>query len=428
MKGIKKFWHSLGPGLIASAADNDASTITTTAIAGAKFGLATLWTAVFTLPFMIIVQRMSGRIGLISGRGLAANMRRYYPKPLLLGISLVFLAANIINIGADMSAMGTVLQLVIPASPLLLAGLLSGAIIFLLIFLSYREVAEALKWIAVVMFAYVISAFMVSQPWGEILKHTFIPTNLWHNKEYVKIILAILGTTVSPYIFFWQAAEAVEEERLHRTHHVSDMIPDIKPHGEYRTKELKSEEVGAMYKDVKYGMVFSNLVTYFIILLAAATFHKHGVTSIGNLDDIASTLTPLAGPYANILFMIGIIASGMLAIPVLAGSAAYVIAEVFGWKEGLDRRFGRAKEFYIVMIAATLLGFLIPLLHLDPVNILFNTALLFGIISPAIVALIIHMANNPKIMGKFTSRWWSNAIAYLLVIIMTASVIFGLIL
>ncbi len=421
---LKKFWHSLGPGLIASAADNDASTITTTAIAGAKFGLATLWTALFTLPFMIIVQRMAGRIGLISGRGMAANMRRYYPRPVLAIVATVFVIANIINIGADMSAMGTALGLIIPISPMILGGAISGIIILVLIFLSYREVAEYLKWIAIVMFAYVISAFLVEQPWRDILRHTFIPGNLWHNKEYIKMILAILGTTVSPYIFFWQAAEAVEEERAHRNHHPSDMIPDIKPHGEYRTVEMKSEEVGAMYKDVKYGMVFSNLVTYFIILLAASTFFRHGITDITNLDDIATTLQPLAGRFANVLFMVGIIASGMLAIPVLAGSSAYVLAEAFGWKEGLDRRFGRAKEFYIIMIVSTVLGFLIPLMHLDPIDILFNTALLFGIISPVIVMLIIHMANNPKIMGSFTSRWWTNLIAYTLVIIMAASIIF----
>ncbi len=428
MQKLKKFWHSLGPGLIASAADNDASTITTTAIAGAKFGLATLWTAVFTLPFMIIVQRMSGRIGLISGRGLGANMKKFYPRPVLLGVVFIFVIANIVNIGADMSAMGTALELIIPLSPVLLAGMISGTIILLLIFLSYRQVAEYLKWIAIAMFAYVISALLVHQPWREVLIRTVVPENLWHNKEYIKILLAILGTTISPYIFFWQASEAVEEERMHRNHHPSDMIPDIQPHGEYRTVAMKSEEVGAMYKDVKYGMVFSNLVTYFIILLAAGTFFRNGITNIANLDDIATTLQPLAGSFANILFMIGIIASGMLAIPVLAGSSAYLIAETFGWKEGLDRRFGRAKEFYVVMILATMLGFLIPVLNLNPVNILYNTALLFGIISPVMVGLIMHMANNRKIMGSFTSRWWSNLIACLLIIIMVASIIFSFLL
>ena len=418
MASLKSFWKSLGPGLITGAADDDPSGIATYSIAGAKFGLATLWTVVVTLPFMVVIQRMSGRIGLVSGKGLAGNMKKHYPAWILFIITAMILLANIVNIGADISAMAASIELLVPIPAILLCALISGTVILLLIFLSYRQIAHYLKWIAIVLFSYIFAALLVHQPWHEIAYRAVVPPWRW-DRQYIELIVAIFGTTISPYLFFWQASEAVEEKRVKQG---TDMIPDVQP-AQKRPRFIIRNEVGLMYKDVYYGMIFSNLITFFIILLASSTLNAHGFHSVGSVGEIAQLLRPLAGPYANALFLIGILASGILAIPVLAGSAAYAIAEMFGWKDGFENNFGKAKQFYIVIILATLLGLAIPALSLDPVNILYYTAVIFGAISPIIIAMVIHMANNPDIMGKNTSRLSSNILAYILLIVMTISVL-----
>jgi len=421
---LKKFWSSLGPGLITGAADDDPSGIAVYAIAGAKFGLATLWTVIVTLPFMIVIQRMAGRIGLVSGKGLAGNIKKHYPAWLLFTITFLIVAATIINIGADISGMAAALNLLVPVPPILLSVLISGVIIMLLIFLSYRQIAKYLKWVAIVMFSYVIAAFLVVEPWREIFYRTFIP-KLIYSKDYLAIIVALFGTTISPYLFFWQASEEVEEERLHNSTVITEagMIPTTGPHGRHRSKNIIKNEIGSMYKDVYYGMSFSNIITFFIIILSASTLFKNGFTNVTSIEEITQILKPLAGVYANLLFLIGFVASGILAIPILAGSAAYALAEMFGWKDGFDNNFGRAKQFYIIIIAATLLGLLIPVLGFNPIQILFYTAIIFGAISPLLIAMVIHMANNPKIMGAYTSRLSSNILAYILLILMSVSVI-----
>ncbi len=420
---LKKFWKSLGPGLITGAADDDPSSIAVFSIAGAQFGLGMLWTALASLPFMIVIQRMAGRIGLISGKGLAGNMKRHYPAWILIVITIAILAANVINIGADISAMAAAIELLFPVPAFFLSAVISGTIILLLIFLSYRQIAHYLKWVALILFSYIFAAFLVHQPWREILIKTIIPPFHW-DRSYLAMLVAIFGTTISPYLFFWQASEAVEEERMHRDkHNISDMIPDVKPHGPHRSGIIIKNEVSGMYKDIYFGMVFSNLITFFIIILSAATLHTNGFTNVSSIEQIAEMLQPLAGQYAKILFLVGILASGILAIPVLAGSAAYALAEVFGWKDGFDNNFGKAKQFYVVIILATLLGLAIPIFHLQPVKILYYTAVIFGVISPVLIAMVIHMANNPKIMGAYTSRLWSNIIAYILLIIMSASIL-----
>lgn len=418
MASLKSFWKSLGPGLITGAADDDPSGIATYSIAGAKFGLATLWTVIVMLPFMVVIQRMSGRIGLVSGRGLAGNMKKHYPKWILLIVTLIILLANIINIGADISAMAASIQLLVPIPAMLLCALISATIILLLIFLSYRQIAHYLKWIAIILFAYIFAALLVHEPWRQIAYRSIVPPWRW-DKGYITILVAIFGTTISPYLFFWQASEAVEEKRVSQG---IDMIPDVQP-AQKRPRFIIRNEVGRMYKDVYYGMIFSNLITFFVIMLASTTLNGHGFYNVSSVGEIAQLLRPLAGPYANALFLIGIMASGILAIPVLAGSAAYAIAEMFGWKDGFENNFGKAKQFYIVIILSTLLGLAIPALHLDPVNILYYTAVIFGAVSPFIIALVIHMANNPAIMGKNTSRLHSNILAYILLIVMSVSVI-----
>lgn len=425
MGKLRKFWRGLGPGLVVGAADDDVSGITIYALAGAKFGLAMLWTVLATLPFMIVIQRMCGRIGLISGKGLAANMKKHYPKWILFVVTIAILIANIVNIGADISGMAAAIHLISPVPPMLMSAFLSFIIIFLLIFLSYRQIAHYLKWVALVMLAYVVAAFLVTEPWRLITYRLFVPD--WSNsKAYLAMLIAVFGTTISPYLFFWQAAEKVEERTVTKEGG-DDMLPSVVP-SKNAPKYIIRNEVGAMYKDIYYGMIFSNILTFFIIILASATLHAHGFTHVTSISEIASILKPLAGNYANLLFLVGIVASGVLAIPVLAGSAAYALAETFNWREGFENHFGKAKQFYIVIIVATLLGLLIPVFHLDAINILYYTGVIFGAISPIIIGVVIHMANNPKIMGQYTSRHWSNVIAYGLLIIMTLSIIFGLIL
>jgi len=438
---LRNFWRQLGPGLITGAVDDDPSSIVTYAIAGAKLGLAALWTALFTLPFMIIIQRMAGRIGLISGRGLAGNMKKHYPKWILLIIAVLIVGTNIINIGADISAMSASINLLVPQiSPIFFSALIPLVLVALLILLPYHKTANYLKWIALVMFSYVIAAFFVRLDWSQILYRTVIP-QIVHSKDYLMIIVAIFGTTISPYLFFWQASGAVEEELLHQYPPKKDsprlasqrsgfgeagggvMIPGVEPHVKHRSTYIIKNEISAMYKDVRYGMVFSNLLTFFIITLCAFTLFKTGSINVNTVREIASALKPLAGPYSNFLFLLGILAAGTLAIPVLAGSASYALSEMFGWRWGFYNNFHRAKQFYIVIIIATLLGIAIPALNLHPVQILVWTAVLCGLISPPLILLLIHMANNPKIMGQYTSRLHSNIIAYLLFLIMTGSII-----
>lgn len=430
MDRLRKLWHQLGPGLITGAADDDPSGIATYSITGAKFGLAMLWAVLVTLPFMIIIQRMAGRIGLISGRGLAGNMKKHYPLWILGVIAFLIGAANIINIGADISAMAATANVLLPKlSPLLFSALISGAIILLLIFLSYRQIASYLKWVALVLFAYVLAVFLVKQDWHTILYRTVVP-QIVLSKEYLLMVVAFFGTTISPYLFFWQASEEVEEEAMHRRMQDGSvpMIPSVEPHGAHRSTRIIKNEISSMYKDVGYGMVFSNLITFFIIILTASTLFRSGQTNMSTVEQVASALRPLAGQYANLLFLIGIFAAGILAIPVLAGSAAYALTELFGWRFGFDQKFTKAKQFYMIIIVATLLGIAIPFFHLQPVQILFYTAVIFGAILPPLILLVIHMANNPKIMGRYTSRTYSNIIAYALFLIMSASLVLSAVL
>jgi len=424
--GIKKFWRQLGPGLVTGAADDDPAGIVTYAIAGAKLGLAALWTALFTIPFMVITQRMAGRIGLISGKGLAGNMKKHYAKWILVIIAVSMVGANIINIGADISAMSASITLLAPqVSPVLFSALIPLAIIVLLILLPYHKMVNYLKWVAIVMFSYVFAALFVHLNWLEILRKTFIP-QIIYTKDYLMIIVAVFGTTISPYLFFWEASGAVEEELIHQSSEEKEggeMIPGIEPHIKHRSKTIIKNEITAMYKDVRYGMIFSNLITYFIIALCAFTLFKAGMFNISSVEEVASVLKPMAGPYSNFLFLIGILAAGTLAIPVLAGSASYALSEMFGWNWGFMNTFHRAKQFYLVIIIATIFGIAIPIFNLHPVEMLFLSAVIYGVVSPPMILLLIHMANNPKIMGQYISRPHSNIIAYILFLIMAASIV-----
>lgn len=399
---LRKLWKSIGPGLITGASDDEPSAIATYTIAGAKFGYSMLWVALFSLPLMISIQEMSARIGRISNKGLAGNMKKHYPRWMMISIAILIVGANTINIGADMSGMAQAVAMIAPLPEKLSAIVITLLILSAILIFPYQKIFTIFKWLALTLFGYVFASFTIHQDWPRIFYHLFVPTIVF-SKEYLLILMAFMGTTLSPYLFFWQANQEVEEK----------IIEQCKPGHICRLKPSTPEEMRAMDTDTRIGMTFSNLITFFIITLTAATLFRSGITNIETLRDAAEALKPLAGNYAYFLFTVGILSSGFLAIPVLAGSAAYVIAEVFGWTEGFNKSFTKAKEFYIVIIASTFIGLAIPLLGFHPIKALFYTSLLYAIISPLLIIMVIHMANNRKIMGNYVNSKRLNWFGYI---------------
>ena len=406
----------MGPGLITGASDDEPSGIATYTIAGAKFGLASLWMALFTLPLMIAIQEMSARIGRVSNQGLAGNMKKHYPRWLLFSIAFMIVVVNTINIGADMSGMAQSVALILPFPEKITAIIMTVVILLLTVLLPYQKIFNIFKWLALSLFVYVLAIFTVHENWPEILKNLVVPKILF-TKEFFIMMTAFFGTTIAPYLFFWQANQEVEEKIIHQ----------CKPGRVCHLKPVTDEELNNVRIDTRVGMTFSNLITFCIIILTSSTLFKAGLHNVETLKDAAEALKPIAGEYSYLLFTIGIISSGFLAIPILAGSAAYVIAETFGWSQGLNKTFTKAKEFYGVIIASTLIGLIIPLLGFHPVKALFYTAILYGLISPIVIAMIIHMANNPNIMGQHVNSRGMNLIGRFTLIIMTATAIISLI-
>src|SRR3990167_3709980 len=323
---LKKFWKSIGPGLVTGASDDEPSAIATYSIAGAKFGYSVIWVALFSLPLMISVQEMSARIGRVSNKGLAGNMKKHYPRWMMITIAVLIVGANTINIGADMSGMAQAVAMITPLPERITAIAITLLILGAILIFPYHRIFTIFKWLALTLFAYIFASFTVHQDWPRVFYHLFVPT-ISFTKEYLVVLMAFMGTTLSPYLFFWQANQEVEEK----------IIEQCKPGHVCRLKPSSPEEMRAMDVDTRIGMTFSNLITFFIITLTAATLFKSGITNIDTLRDAADALRPLAGDYAYSLFAIGILSSGFLGIPVLAGSAAYVLAEVFGWS-------GRSEE------------------------------------------------------------------------------------
>ena len=407
---IKKMWKSLGPGLITGASDDEPSAIATYSIAGAKFGLGMLWAALFSLPLMIAVQEMSARIGRVSNLGLAGNMKKHYPKWVMLFISFLIVAVNTINIGADMAGMAQAMTLITPFPEKLTAAIMTFLILLIILVLPYQKIFMIFKWLSLALITYILTAFTIHQNWLQVLYHAVVP-GLQFNKEFFVVLVAFFGTTISPYLYFWQASQEVEEKTLEQ----------CKPGRICRLRPATEKELENLKVDTRIGMGFSNMITFFIILLTASTLFRAGLNNIETLRDAALVLKPLAGEYAYLLFTVGIIGAGFLAIPVLAGSAAYVVAEVFGWSEGLNRSFAKAKEFYGIVIASTIIGLMIPLLGFHPVKALFYTSILYGIISPFLILMVIHMANNKNIMGKHTNGPWLNFFGHIAFWLMAAS-------
>jgi NRAMP (natural resistance-associated macrophage protein)-like metal ion transporter len=382
--------RKLGPGFVSGVADDDPSAIATYSQAGAQFGTSMLWTALLSYPLMAATQEVSARIARVTGRGLAANMRKSCPRPLLHAIVWLILISNIINIGADLAGMGAAMTLFAGQDQYSLFPLAFGVLSLVAqILLPYRRYAAVLKWLSVSIFAYVGIIFFVQIPWTTVLRDTFIP-RLQLDHEYWMMLVAVLGTTVSPYMFFWQAALEVEEQRAE---------PGERPLKAAPRQARRQFE--AIRIDTYLGMGISNVVAFFIILTTALTVHAHGITHIETAAQAAQALKPIAGEAAFLLFALGIVGTGLLAVPALAGSAAYALAEAMQWPASLDRKPGRARGFYFVMAGATLLGIGISLLHINPIQALVVSSIINGVISVPILATMTAMASSRKVMDRF---------------------------
>jgi NRAMP (natural resistance-associated macrophage protein)-like metal ion transporter len=383
---IQKFFGELGPGLITGAADDDPSGIATYSISGASFGYGPLWTALFCFPLMAAVQLMCSRLGMVTGRGLAAVVRRRYSRWVLWGACLLLVVANVINIAADLGGMAEATEMVTGLPSEWLTPAFAVLIVSALFWTSYRFLARVFKWLTLVLFAYVITAFLAHPDWWAVLRATFVPDIRW-SSEYLSVLVGILGTSISPYLFFWQAAQEVEEERADGKNTLA------------KRQGATDAELRRARTDVLVGMFFSNFVMYFIILTTAATLHAHGITKISTAGQAAEALKPLAGKGAYWLFTLGLIGTGMLGVPVLAGSSAYAIAEAMSWGASLDRKPKLAPKFYGVLAVAMVLGVALDRVGLDAVKMLFWAAVANGVLAPPLIVLVVLLTTDRSVMG-----------------------------
>jgi NRAMP (natural resistance-associated macrophage protein)-like metal ion transporter len=406
----KGLWAALGPGLITGASDDDPSGIATYSQVGAQFGFAMCWVMLFTFPLMAAIQEISGRIGRVTGQGIAGNMRQHYSKSLLRAMVGLLLVANIINLGADLGAMGDALTLLIGGSAhLYVVGFAVGCAA-LETFSRYERYVVWLKWSSVFLLAYVATALVVDTPWRLVALDTFIPT-LRLDTDYVVAVVAVLGTTITPYCFFWQSSQEAEDEWI-----------DPLAKAMLDAPEQAKLQIGRIRLDTFVGMGYSNVISLFIIITAAATLNAHGVTNIQTSAQAAEALRPIAGVFAFALFAAGIIGIGLLAVPVLAGSCAYALGEALDWPTGLDRKPLDARAFYGTIVVATLIGIVINFVGLDPVKALFWAAVINGVVAVPLMVVIMIMAMAPKVMGRFTLSRGLCAMGWLCTAVMTAAV------
>jgi NRAMP (natural resistance-associated macrophage protein)-like metal ion transporter len=409
-KQAKAYWHMLGPGLTTGASDDDPAGVVTYSQTGSRYGFQLLWLATLTFPFMAVVQEMCARIGLVTGRGLAANIRLHYPRWVLYTCSVLLFAANSFNIGADLGAMAQATQLLFPNFNFSLVVIVFAVLsVFMQIYFSYGQYAKYLKWLALILFSYIASSLVIGLDWKQVFYHAVVPSITW-SKDQIILICAILGTTISPYLFFWQTSQEVEEQIL-----------DGKTSIKARVSETTPKEIRKMRIDVWSGMFLSNLVMFFIIAASGATLYANGITNIETAADAAQALKPFAGNFSYLLFVIGIIGTGLLAVPVLAGSASYALSESFGWKEGLYRKFKQAHAFYAVIIVSMLVGLLSNFIGLDPIRALIYSAVANGLVAPIVLVLIVLLARNKKIMGEHAISKFTQGLGWLIVSIMTIS-------
>ena len=405
---IQRFFAELGPGLITGAADDDPSGIATYSVTGAAFGYGPLWTALFCFPLMAAVQLMCSRLGMVTGRGLAAVVRKRYSRWVLWGACLLLIVANVINIAADLGGMAEATQMVTGLPDVWLTPAFAVMIVAALFLTSYRTIARVFKWLTLVLFAYVITAFLAHPDWAAVLRNTFVPDIRWSG-EYLSVLVGILGTSISPYLFFWQAAQEVEEERAEGKNTVA------------KRQGASDTELRRARTDVLTGMFFSNFVMYFIILTTAATLHAHGITKIATASQAAEALKPLAGKGAYWLFTLGLIGTGMLGVPVLAGSSAYAIAEAMSWGASLDRKPKLAPKFYGVLAVAMALGVALDRVGLDAVKMLFWSAVANGVLAPPLIVLVVLLTTDPTVMGDRVNPTLLKWLGWLAAAVMTAA-------
>lgn len=410
LRKTKDYWHMLGPGLTTGASDDDPSGIATYSQAGAQFGYQFLWLSFWTFPLMSVVQEMCARIGLVTGRGLAGNIRVHFNKKMLYACTLLLFIANTINIGANLGAMAAAVQLLNPqiGFGISVVAFAIGSLM-LQIFTPYVRYAKYLKWLALVLLSYVLSTFLADLNWGEVLSNAFVPSITWSTESLI-LLCAILGTTISPYLFFWQTSQEVEEQILQG-----------KTTLRQRQLATPPQDVKSMRIDVWSGMFLSNLVMFFIIAACGGILHANGITEITSAAQAAEALRPFAGEATYFLFAIGIIGTGLLAIPVLAGASSYALAESFRWREGLYRDLAQGKAFYGVIIISMLTGLGMNFLGIDPIKALIYSALLNGLVAPIILFLIVKLASDHKIMGRWTNKWYVTWIGWVTVAVMTVS-------
>jgi NRAMP (natural resistance-associated macrophage protein)-like metal ion transporter len=402
---LVRYFRILGPGLVTGAADDDPSGITTYSVAGASLGYGMLWMALATFPLMAAVQLICARIGLVTGRGLTAAIRNHYPRPFLYVACLLLLVANVFNIAADLSGMAGVTHMLTGVPSVVSVPVLGLVVLLATIYTTYATFAQSLKWLTAVLFAYVVTAFLARPDWRQVAAATFVPELRW-DSLYVTTVVAVLGTTISPYLFFWQASHEVEAEKALGRRTLA------------QRRGAAAHELADARLDVATGMFFSNVVMFFIILATGATLHVSGRTEIETARQAAEALRPLAGDGAYLLFALGLIGTGLLAIPVLAGSASFAIAEVFGWRSGLDLTPRRGRRFYLVFAGAVIAGMALNLMGTNPIRMLFLSAVLNGLLAPPLLVLVMLVGSNRAIMGTHANGPWLNALGWLATAVM----------
>lgn len=406
---VKEYFSELGPGFTTGAADDDPAGLATYSQAGARYGLQLIWITLFTYPFMAVVQEMCARIGLVSGRGLAGNIRQHYSPTALYTVTALLFLANVFNIAADLGAMAAAARLLFPhlSSELLVVGFAGGSLL-LQVFVSYRRYAKYLKYLTFVLLSYVVVALVVDLDWSQVLYHTLVPS-ITFSRDQLFILCAILGTTISPYLFFWQTSQEVEEQILGGATSIAA-----------REQSVSHTLIRRMRTDVWSGMAFSNIIAFFVFAACAGTLYANGITNIVTADQAAEALRPF-GELAYLLFAVGIVGTGLLAVPVLAGSTAYAISESFGWRYGLYRKLREAYAFYGVITLAMVLGIIANFMHLDPIQGLIYAAVANGIIAPFILFFVVRISSDKKVMGEYASSRAVSTMGWVTILVMAIS-------
>jgi NRAMP (natural resistance-associated macrophage protein)-like metal ion transporter len=403
-KKLQSFWKKVGPGLVTGASDDDPSGIATYSQAGAAFGLNTLWTAIVAFPLMAVIQQMCAKIGLVTSQGLTGTLKKNYPRWVLYVMLLFSFPAIVLNIGADIAGMGAVGNLLFPTiDQSYFSVMFTVILLIMIVYLPYQRMASLLKNLCVVMLVYFIVPFLYKQDISAIIKATFIPSFEW-SKAYLMVLVGILGTTISPYLFFWQASVEVEEMKSRKKHLI-----------------VNKKIIHEMKNDVDFGMAISGLVMYFIILTTGSVLFPAGVTQIDTVEQAALALKPLAGDMTYLLFAIGVIGTGLIAIPVLSGSLSYIFTETFGWEQGLDKKFHEARGFYVIIAISLLVGLSINYIGLSPIKALIYTAILYGLTAPVLIGIILHISNNKSVMGEFVNDRKTNLVGFAALIIMSVA-------